>query len=115
MIDHLDKICIVAYAANRAWCIVNEDHSNPDWNEITDEKKANYRNGVKFHLIGPVKDASASHENWMQDKKRNGWTYGLVKNGVKKTHPCMLQFELLPPEQKIKDAIFAAIVYQFRA
>lgn len=36
--------------------------------------------------------------------------YGEVKDGEAKTHPCLVPYEQLPPAQRLKDDLFAAIV-----
>jgi len=47
---------------------------------------------------------------WLEDKKKDGWVYGEVKDAEAKTHPCIVPFEELPEFQKKKDALFCAIV-----
>jgi hypothetical protein len=46
----------------------------------------------------------------LEDKKKDGWVYGEVKDAEAKTHPCIVPFEELPEFQKKKDALFCAIV-----
>ena len=53
---------------------------------------------------------SAQHEAWMRDKVADGWVYGPVKDADAKTHPCMVPYDQLPPEQRVKDHVFKAIV-----
>jgi hypothetical protein len=52
----------------------------------------------------------AMHNNWMAEKKADGWVYGLKKDEKKKTHHCMVDFGLLPLYQQKKDKMFSAIV-----
>jgi hypothetical protein len=46
----------------------------------------------------------------MEDKFKNGWKLGPVKDADKKEHPCLIPFDQLPEFQKKKDALFCAIV-----
>jgi hypothetical protein len=46
----------------------------------------------------------------MADKVAAGWHYGEVKDAEAKTHPCMVAYEELPFEQRVKDHVFRAIV-----
>lgn len=36
--------------------------------------------------------------------------YGEVKDAEKKTHPCIMSYDALPPEQRTKDHLFGAAV-----
>jgi len=46
----------------------------------------------------------------MKEKVDTGWVYGKLKDGDKKTHPCIVPFDELPEYQKKKDMLFCAIV-----
>jgi hypothetical protein len=43
------------------------------------------------------------HEVWAQGRIKEGWTYGPVRNDVKKTHPCLVPYEELPDSEKEYD------------
>lgn len=105
------KVAQVAHEANRAWCAVNGDYSQPSWDSAPEWQKASAVDGVRFHVDNPDAGDSASHDNWMAHKKADGWVYGEIKDPEAKTHPCMVPFEDLPREQQIKDALFRAIVH----
>jgi hypothetical protein len=47
--------------------------------------------------------AQDEHERWMEDKRRNGWTYGPVRDNEKKIHPCLVSWEKLPENEQQKD------------
>ena len=46
----------------------------------------------------------------MADKVRDGWVYGEVKDGVKKTHPCLVPYNQLSVEQRSKDSLMISSV-----
>lgn len=96
---------------NRAYCQSLGDDSQAPWAEAPDWQRASAIKGVEFHLANPDADASASHDSWMAQKVADGWVYGEVKDPDKKTHPCIVPFADLPPEQQLKDVLFKATVH----
>lgn len=50
------------------------------------------------------------HEAWCEFKRAGGWVYGEVKDPDAKTHPCLVPYADLPPEQRDKDRLFLAVV-----
>lgn len=105
-----DEIAVICHEANRALCITHDDYSQVSWCEAPEWQRDSAINGVKFRLDNPQTKQSASHENWMKLKISHGWVYGETKDEVKKTHPCLLPFEQLPPQQQAKGHLFCAIV-----
>ena len=69
--------------------------------------------GVLFHLENEV-TPEQSHVSWMREKTDNGWVYGEVKDPENKTHPCIVDYDKLPQEQRVKDHLFKAIVDSFK-
>jgi hypothetical protein len=106
----IEKIAGICHEVNRAYCQALGDFSQPSWEFAPDWQRESSINGVKLHLNNPLAGPEASHKGWMQQKIDGGWTYGEIKDPQKKQHPCMVQFEELPIEQKAKDYIFRAIV-----
>lgn len=104
------SIAVVCHEANRAWCAVNSDPSQKQWNEAEEWQRESAVNGVLFKLDNPDAGHDAQHNAWMADKIANGWVYGETKDAEKKTHPCIVPFEQLPEFQQKKDALFCAIV-----
>lgn len=107
----MDVVAMVCHEANRAWCEANDDFSQPAWKDAPIWQRDSALNGVIFHSEHPDAGDSASHDNWMAEKVRDGWVYGAIKDPVAKTHPCMVPFHELPKEQQIKDAVFRSIVH----
>lgn len=104
-----EDIARACHEANKALCEAYGDYSQVDYDAAPAWQKKAIMNGVEFHLTGEH-GPEATHENWMKDKQKDGWTYGAVKDREKKTHPCMVPYEKLPPMQKAKDRIIASIV-----
>lgn len=104
------KVAKVAYEVNKAYCEAIGDYSQPEWNDAPDWQRDSVINGVEFHLLNPDASPSDSHNNWLKRKLAEGWTYGEVKNLEKKEHPCCVEYEKLPLEQRVKDYLFKQIV-----
>lgn len=105
------EIVRVAHEVNRAYCRALGDYSQPTWDEAPEWQSASAVNGVLFHLQNPDVEPSASHEEWMAQKLRDGWTHGPEKDAEAKTHPCLVPFHQLPFEQQVKDWLFRAVVH----
>lgn len=43
------------------------------------------------------------HEVWAKGKINEGWVYGKEKDSIKKTTPCLVEYESLPEEEKQVD------------
>lgn len=50
------------------------------------------------------------HERWCAEKRAQGWRYGETKNAAERTHPCLVPYDDLPPEQRLKNELFLAVV-----
>ena len=110
----IEMIARMCHAANRNWCRENGDFSQERWHEAPEWQRQSAIDGVKFHLANPDASDSASHDAWMSHKLADGWTYGEVKDADAKTHPCIVPFDQLPPEQQAKDRLFRAIVHALK-
>ncbi|XP_046677460.1 LOW QUALITY PROTEIN: ryanodine receptor-like [Homalodisca vitripennis] len=47
------------------------------------------------------------HEMWAMNKIEAGWMYGERRDDIRKIHPCLIQFERLPPAEKRYDTQLA--------
>lgn len=111
----IEQIARVVHEANRALQIEQADPTIPvsvGWDELDDETKDSAIDGVIGVLEGNTPEES--HDNWTKFKIENGWTYGPVKDEVKKEHPLLIPYEDLPESQKIKDDLFVNIVNTFK-
>lgn len=84
--------------------------SDVPWDELIGELRLSSIDGVEAILEGRVKSPQDSHENWLVQKHAAGWTYGPRRDDGLKTHPCMVPYDQLPLEQRLKDSVFFGIV-----
>ncbi len=99
----------VAHQLNKAYCELLGDTSQVDWEDAPKWQQNSAILGVEFHHQLPDAGDDASHNSWMEEKIREGWVYGPIKDAEKKEHPCMVPFEQLPLEQQLKDALFRSV------
>lgn len=99
------------HEANRAWCILHGDTSQPHWEDAPEWQRKSARTGVLGVVAG--NGPEASHESWLAEKAADGWKYGPKKDHEKKEHPCFVPYADLPPAQKAKDGIFVATARAF--
>lgn len=109
-LELVDAIARVTHEANRAFCVSLDDLSQPDWLHAPDWQKDSARAGVCAVLHGDVTEPWQSHESWMAQKIKDGWSYGPVKDPERKQHPCLVPFDELSESQRRKDHLFLAIV-----
>jgi hypothetical protein len=108
-----EQIAKTCHEVNRAWCGSIGDFSQPSWENAEDWQQKSAINGVELHLNRDV-SPEQSHENWMQVKLDDGWTYGEVKDVENKKHPCLVPYLELPYNQQVKDHLFRAVVNSFK-
>lgn len=106
-----EQIAKVAHEVNRAYCLALGDSSQVPWEEAPEWQRNSAINGVAFHRANPDAGPDHSHNEWLREKKADGWKFGLVKDAEKKEHPCFVPYDDLPTEQKAKDFIFRGVVH----
>ena len=108
----IDEIAEVCHEANRALQRINGEQVSPPWSASPAWVKDSARSGVVAAMQG--KTAEELHEAWMEHKLQAGWKYGEVKDGIEKTHPCLVPYDELPAGQRVKDHVFRVIVAAMR-
>ena len=103
----IEQIAEICHEANRAFQRINGEIVNFPWENLSQEMRDSAIQGVEGVLQGNT--PRESHEQWLKFKEEFGWTYGEVKSFDKKTHPCFLDYDDLPEDQKIKDRLFVGI------
>lgn len=106
--DLIEHAARAAHEVNRAFCAFHGDASQAPWDDAPEWQRASARAGVVGALNGNT--PAQSHASWMAMKVADGWVYGERKDAELKTHPCMVAYDALPPEQRVKDTLFLAVV-----
>ncbi len=109
-----EEIARVAHEINRAYCSAIGDNSLAAWADAPQWQRKSVVNGVQFHMDNPNVTPEESHENWLREKRQDGWKYGPVKDPLRKEHPCCVSYAKLPQEHRVKDFLFAAVVEALR-
>ena len=109
----IEALAAICHDANASLCRAQGDHSQLPWLHAPDWQKESALKGVEFHLDNPDAGPDAGHRSWLAQKEQDGWVYGPVKDpeATPPTHPCMVPFDQLPPEQQAKDHLFRSIVH----
>lgn len=84
--------------------------SQKDWDYAEPHQRSSALAGVEFSLSNPTATPESHHQAWYKQKEADGWRYGPVKNTEDKEHPCMLPYDMLPKQQRLKDSLFQAVV-----
>jgi hypothetical protein len=108
------QVARIAHEINRAYCSAIGDHSQLAWEDAPDWQKDSAIKGVEFQLANDA-TPEQTHESWMAQKLSEGWKYGPVKDAGKREHPCIMPYDGLPTEQRIKDYLFKAVVHSTKA
>ena len=106
----VEQIAQIAHETNRAYCLMIGDTSQREWSAAEQWQRDSAIKGVAYALTNPDAPASAQHDAWLKDKESAGWTFGPIKDPVAKTHPCIVPYDRLPIEQRLKDYLFKGIV-----
>jgi len=103
-------IAKVCHEVNRAYCEAIGDETQLAWDVAPDWQRQSAIDGVMHAIEHPDDTPESQHEEWMIGKLAAGWVYGEVKDAEAKTHPCLVPYEQLPAEQRVKDHLFLAVV-----
>jgi len=108
--DRKLAIARTVHEALRAWSAANGQQPAPAWYRAPKWMKTSTLESVEFVLEHPGADDLKQHDQWMEQKRRDGWVYGSKKDEKKKTHPMLVPFEELPEIEKRKDTLLRAVV-----
>jgi hypothetical protein len=110
--EYLKSIAEFAHEINRAYCEAIGDHTQPKWADLPAHLQAGIMMGVEANMDS-IMSPEQSHSVWMEEKRRTGWKYAPVKNVEAREHPCMVPWDLLPQDQRVKDYLFVAVMRLF--
>ena len=100
------KIAVICHNLNNAFCKIIGEPQQPEWGKLPSHIKLSAINGVKHIIENPSVTPEESHDNWCRFKEYDGWKYGVKKDEKLKTHPNLVSYKELSPDQKFKDHLF---------
>jgi hypothetical protein len=101
----------IATQSNKLYCEWTGDtKSQRIWPDYSDSEKQSIVDAVHAIWNDPDLAAKDLHELWLKAKAAEGWTYGAIKDYMKKTHPSFVPWEDLPKRERIKDILFQHVV-----
>jgi hypothetical protein len=104
-----EQIARVVHEANRALQLIGNDPiPSAPWDCETPDIREVSVTGVRAALEGVTPEEL--HAEWCRNKAAQGWRWGEFKDPILKTHPCLVPYDQLPEEQRVKDRVFTAIV-----
>ena len=106
----VERIAQVTHEAMRAWQKANGQAPAPPWSRAPKWMRESSAASVVWRMSNPRTGASAQHDQWLAQKKADGWKFGRVKDAAKKTHPMMVPYSQLPEFERRKDALVNAVV-----
>lgn len=104
----VDLIAEVCHEANRVLQAHLGEVVNFPWAQTSESVRESERIGVAAAIGGATPEQL--HESWCETKRAEGWVHGPVKDFAAKTHPQLVPYSELSPQQQAKDALFQAIV-----
>ena len=107
---NIENVAQICHEVNRAYCQAQGDWTQMPWDEAEDWQRESSIAGVVYLLGHPASPAGVLHEQWREHKQADGWVFGQTKDSELKTHPCMVPFDKLPADQKVKDYLFKGVV-----
>lgn len=106
----LSEIAKKCHEANNKLLIDNGKEPLPDWNNLDRNQRFINIKSVRRIVDKPTITPEEIHDEWVKNKRRDGWVYGEVKDDEKKTHPLLVDFNVMSKFDKEKDIIFIKTV-----
>jgi len=105
----INSIAALCYEANKVYSETLGEE-NGQWQYASEHVRASIISAINYFVAERVSIPEDIHNFWLVHKKTDGWKYGKEKDMCDKTHPNILPYKELPPEQQFKDKLFLAIV-----
>jgi hypothetical protein len=105
----VEQIASVCHTANtRLQALAGDPSPSVPWDSESEEIRQSAIAGVEAALRGVTPEEL--HAEWCRNKAAQGWRRGEFKDAQARTHPCLVPYADLPGSERVKDAVFGAIV-----
>ena len=108
-----EQIAEITHNAITSYCHIVAGTDSIFWDQLSIDLKGSTISGVNKVLENPDISAEDLHNEWVKYKISQGWTYGEIRDSSRKIHNCLVPYQDLPKEEKIKDLLFLAITNCF--
>lgn len=108
--DFIESISRTVHEAIRAWAMAHGQTDIPAWDVAEPWMQTSTRQSVQDVLHDKNMSGQTQHEHWVEQKMKDGWRYGPVKDPDQRTHPLLVPYEDLPDYERRKDQLVVAIV-----
>ena len=105
-----DRIARTVHEALSAWRVANGHKPLKPWDKLKQADRASTYASVDYVIAHPEADPREQHDQWLDQKARDGWTYGETRDDRRKLHPMLRPYAELPEFERRKDALLNAIV-----
>lgn len=105
----IEDIARTAHEVNRVYAASIGDRSQNPWERSPSWQREGMIQGVAYAIEHPNSTPEDQHNAWCADKFSKGWLHGPIKDATAKMHPCLVPYQFLPSNQRVKDALFLAV------
>src|SRR5262245_55015424 len=108
--DRIRAIAAVAAAANVEYRHQLGQSAGLSFDKLSPMAQDGICNSIRRIADGELTTPQQSHDAWRETRRLEGWIYGETENREIKTHPDMVHFASLPPQEQYKTLLFINIV-----
>ena len=103
---HIEDIAKVAHQTNKAYIEVNGDHSQPNWEDCSDDRRNSTCKHVEFILRNPLVTPDELHRFYVETKLKEGWVWSSVYDGERKCDPILAHYSNLSIVSRVSILLF---------
>ena len=103
------RVARIVHEINRLYC-EGLGQYQPRWENTSDWQRDSTYQLIEKIIANPNIKNSECFEEWKKNKIEDGWRYGPKKDENKKTHPCIVDWENLPIQEREKDPILIHVI-----
>lgn len=110
----IEQISKTTHEVHLSYCRSMGIDTQGKWEEISEAHKNGIISSVKGILLGEISTKVESHNNFINNKIKDGWKWGEYYCKNKKTNPRLVVYQLLSLEDKVKESLFFDCVSSFK-
>ncbi len=108
--SELDDIAEVAYEAAALVQAQNDGVPRIHWVDLSLYQQQGSKRVVLSIAKNPAVSPQDMHQTWVVKMRKDGWTYGTIKDSKNKKHPELLPYKFLSKVQRRSDGLMHVII-----